>query len=337
MLQLSIRVLSCTFLGVLLAGSHGVAAAEGPATEKRTASNPARRPDTGGKDSGPQELGVFFVGNSYTMGGGGQPRLLKELFALRGTQLRTGLRILGGETLQGHLEVNQGRMPQWREQELLSLLKRAGKSDDQIRARLAEERLPYAKGRGALDVAMSQGGPWDYLILQVGRDRDDPDKFGLPQALAEYARLARSANPQTSLVLCMTWADQRTPGLQPRMDASGRGLARHYGLRMAPVGTALHHAHAARPDLQIFVSGSDSHPGPDGAYLMACVLFATMTGENPELLPAPSRLPDRPAPAPKQTQTAAAGRTEAATQFLRRLAWTTYVENQRSMAQQSAR
>lgn len=338
------------FLVAMFAGSRGALTQTGRVAEEHRTSevpsarsdhpltypDPIRRAETGANDGIPKEMGVYFVGNSYTMGGVGQPRLLKELLELRGTTLRTGMRILGGETLQGHLDVNLGRMPQWREVELLSLLKRAGKTDDQIRTRLAQERLPYAKGKGSLDASFSQGGPWDYVVLQVGRDRDEPARFGLPQALQEFTRKVRSMNLQTTLVLSVTWADQHAPELQPRIDESGRRLAQQHGLRMAPVGTALQRAHAGRPDLQIFVSGTDSHPGSDGAYLMACVLYATITSTSPELLPDPSIAPTASGPVSPPPHALGASRTKAATGFLRRLAWTTYLDSRRMLTQPPA-
>ncbi len=237
-----------------------------------------------------RDVSVFFLGNSYTAAGGGQQRLVPELLkAGLGVGVRVGHRGCAGETLRGHLERNLGQWPRWRENRMferqIPRFERAGKTDEEIAAMVEHERAVYRQDEGALDDAILDGSPWDYVVLQVGKGRFDAEKYDLADAVEELVTKFRTSSPESVIILYSTWVDQEEPERQPESDRVCLELARRHGLRMAPAGTAMHPAHAGRPSLDIFRTATDSHPGIHGAYLVACVLYATITDKSPVGLP----------------------------------------------------
>jgi hypothetical protein len=240
-----------------------------------------------------QEVRIFFLGNSYTAAGGGQQRLVPKLLeAGQGVVVRVGHSGHAGETLQGYLERNRGEWPRWRKdravEKHLPKYKKRGKGDQEIEAIFEKERAAYRQEKGSLDKAIADGGPWDYVILQVSNNRlDDSEEqeLALASAVNELVTKFRKANPESIILLYSTWVDQESPELQFRTDMLCKQLAGKYGLRMAPAGTAMHKAHAERPKLNLFRTNTDSHPGIHGAYLAACTLYATITGHSPIDLP----------------------------------------------------
>ncbi|MCH2170630.1 hypothetical protein MK489_07580 [Myxococcota bacterium] len=240
--------------------------------------------------SGPpieRPLHILFLGNSYTASAGGQPNLVAELLTASGRSVKTSEFTAGGETLRGHLATNRGEVPPWRAAETRKRARAAaatGRSGSLDRARDAQT-LEFAAQAGQLDAAVEAGAPWNYAVLQPGKGLLAPDAYGLPGALAEVATRIRTTSPDATLVLYAAWADPLDGDDQPHVDTGARKLARDNTLVFAPVGTAMHRAWAERPDLDLFVDPGDPHPGRDGAYLIACVLFAALTGESPVGLP----------------------------------------------------
>jgi hypothetical protein len=61
-------------------------------------------------------------------------------------------------------------------------------------------------------------------------------------------------------------------------------IARKLEALTAPVGPAFAHALAERPDLKLYRKDRVHHTR-EGAYLAACVFYATLFGESPENVP----------------------------------------------------
>ena len=232
-----------------------------------------------------REVGVFLLGNSYTATAVPQSQILSQLLRSRGAPARAAHYTIGGETLRGHLQSNLGALPDWRERDLIEQKRAKDKSADEIALALRAKRSDWAVRRGALDSALSDGAPWDFVVLQPGKGMIEPGAYDLFAATRELAANTRALNPSSELVLYAPWP---APSQDLQADGSGvaRRLAREVDLRLAPVGAAVLAAHAARPDLRILNSVGDPHPDIHGAYLIACVLYAALTEESPIGLPA---------------------------------------------------
>ena len=70
-----------------------------------------------------------------------------------------------------------------------------------------------------------------------------------------------------------------------RLQASFDRLTREHGLTSAPVGRVWEKVLREHPEINLY-QPDGSHPSPAGAYLAACVLYATVYGESPAGLPA---------------------------------------------------
>lgn len=283
--------------------------------------------------TGDKETSLFFVGNSYTAAAGGQQHLLTAFLAVRGAKTRVGKCIAAGETLMGHLENNLGALPRWRAEGMTRGAKRQGKSDDEVRQMIEEQHAARAKNKGKLDASIAAGARWDIVVLQVAKGRDDPEKFQLRPAVEQHADKFRASSADCTIVLYETWVRQNRPEQQAKTSAVCRELARKHDMRHAPAGPAMHKAHAGRPQLKIFRTETDSHPGVHGAYLIACVLYATVTGESPVGLPARLVIPtsydfgDKE----KKTDEFAVARDDA--KFLQQVAWETWLASQQPPAE----
>jgi len=190
---------------------------------------------------------VLLVGNSYTHFHS-LSRQIERLAASTATPLRVDAVTHGGYTLRMH----------W--------MKSAA------RARIAS-------------------GGYRYVVLQDHslRPLDHLDEF---HAYGErFARAAISAGAKP--VLYQTWprnpssrfySERTTPRsadeMAAQLDLAYSALAAREGALLAPVGRAFTAGLAAHPELELY--GSDgTHPSWAGSYLAACVLYGTLTGNDP--------------------------------------------------------
>ncbi|AKF07974.1 YncE family protein [Sandaracinus amylolyticus] len=163
----------------------------------------------------------------------------------------------------------------------------------------------------ALARALDEDGAFDVVVLQEqsqigGFYPVDADRIASIAGASELGALARARGAR--VVLYATWGRERgdTSGFPPyttyrsmqaMLDAGYLGLAallRDEGVdvRIAPVGGAFHAVHddVVRAGGDPYAEGSDfdalyepdeSHPSLRGAYLAACVIAATITGDDP--------------------------------------------------------
>jgi hypothetical protein len=81
-----------------------------------------------------------------------------------------------------------------------------------------------------------------------------------------------------------------------RLEQAYGALATREGARLAPVGRAFTAGLAAHPELELY-SADGTHPSWAGSYLAACVLYGTLTGNDPRRASyAPWELPAEQAP-----------------------------------------
>jgi hypothetical protein len=92
---------------------------------------------------------------------------------------------------------------------------------------------------------------------------------------------ARGATP----VLFMTWARRDWPEDLEKLQKAYVSIGRELNVKVAPVGVAWAEAQRRIPTLVMYVADG-SHPSWAGSYLAACVLYATITGQDPRGAPA---------------------------------------------------
>jgi hypothetical protein len=169
---------------------------------------------------------------------------------------------------------------------------------------------------------------YSHVVLQDHslRTIDRPAEFDEYVARFDHAIAATSART----VLYGTWA--RAPSarlyrehplvrsfqeMADRIDSAYRSAAERLSAQLAPVGPAFERTLAEHPELELYKSDG-AHPTMAGSFLAACVIYGTITGEDPlhasyvpyELGPEPAALvkqiasetlsaaPTAPAPTP---------------------------------------
>lgn len=160
---------------------------------------------------------------------------------------------------------------------------------------------------------------WDYVIMDAWQfQRGGTDSPGLPDAVTAFVKQVRSHSPDCQIILFPWWI-ARGP------DATNEGVikvfrrcveaAKANRIWVATTGPAFTEALLARADLNLTVSKEDAHPGVHGAYLNACSLYATLTGESPVGQPATLKILGR-----EKDLTI----TAADAKYLQEHAWTVY-------------
>jgi hypothetical protein len=169
-------------------------------------------------------------------------------------------------------------------------------------------------------LAAIQEGDWDVVVLQEDTLETGYEEQKFYKYMRKYDEEIKKIGAQS--VLYMPWEYER-PGISPMTTEE---IARVYanigselGVRVAPVGLAWQRSIQERPDPDLNLFDYDElHPSIHGAYLITCVLYATIFGQSPVGL---DYLPDA-ALIPRWEMT----EDEAA--FLQRIAWETVVEYQ---------
>lgn len=141
----------------------------------------------------------------------------------------------------------------------------------------------WAAGRAQERIA--DEAEWDLIVLQNHSrssldHRDSFDEFG--ETFIDYIR----ANSDAEIYLYLTWARKKLPEDQDTITEAYCTLAVEKGVKVVPVGVAFASWIKAHPDVDILRDDNASHPNELGAYLSACVFYATITGESPVGQPA---------------------------------------------------
>jgi hypothetical protein len=124
---------------------------------------------------------------------------------------------------------------------------------------------------------IEQGG-YDTVILQEQSMRPVVD----PESMYEYARLLdgsiASAGGRTGFF--MTWAREADPPMIEGLADAYNRIGIELDAVVAPVGRAFQMALEADPSIELYAADG-SHPSTRGTYLAACVMYATLWGQNP--------------------------------------------------------
>lgn len=202
----------------------------------------------------PDSLRVLWIGNSFTYYND-MPATVREIASSQGLKLSCArfscARFLkGGERFSGHLE-----------------------------------------NRALLDT-LARGG-WDYVVLQ--EQSSDPALHTREVARKVYpaARvldsLVHAASPAARVIFYMTWGHRNGmrktvdgyplsddyEGMQERLKTSYLEMAYDNDAWCAPVGMAWREVRNERRDVELY-RPDNYHPSPEGSYLAANVIFATI-------------------------------------------------------------
>ncbi len=142
----------------------------------------------------------------------------------------------------------------------------------------------------AQTIAKINAHQWKYVILQ----EQSQMPYLYPQTTQQYANMIafqyiKANNPCTEVVMYMTWARQAGEAWLTTIGKTHDEMATYYEnfysnlwqyvpSRVSPVGAAFHIA--TNNGINIY-SGDGSHQNADGAYLSACVFYATLYKESP--------------------------------------------------------
>jgi len=137
-------------------------------------------------------------------------------------------------------------------------------------------------------------GRWHYVVLQdqstlgveqwiEGKRHVTSDEVFRPYAEKWAAEIRKSG---AVLVFFLTWAGIDTPEDQPALNYAYTSAARETQGRVAPVGVAWERVRQQWPSVNLFSIGRGSHPSPEGSYLAACTIYATIFQKSPVGMPA---------------------------------------------------
>jgi hypothetical protein len=202
----------------------------------------------GGDTHGPKALKVLFIGNSYT--GGIRDTLNDLVEASPYSQSTFEYAVKGGWTLKQHL------------------------NDSKTIARIKSTK-------------------WDYVVLQEQSQTPTlPGKYDdFCDAVVALSTMIRRQGAKP--VLYMTWGrrdkDGQNPQINPdyetmqmRLSMAYTNAAKKADAIIAPVGEAWRIVRRERPQLGIQLYRDDgSHPSKKGAYLAACLFYATLFDVDP--------------------------------------------------------
>ena len=148
--------------------------------------------------------------------------------------------------------------------------------------------------------------PWTWVVLQEQSqipgfyETDGNDAFELSLESA-FTMNEWIGNVHAETVLLMTWgqrhADPMNPDIFPNFPTMQQRLATGYTkmqtklstperpVRIAPAGLAYQTVYDSDPNYFSKLYAMDGkHPSPDGSFLIACVLYGTLSGKDPRLL-----------------------------------------------------
>ena len=125
--------------------------------------------------------------------------------------------------------------------------------------------------------------PWKYVVFQAQRISMSGQHNYSQQEGIDIARFAHSKGVKT--IFYAEWGMKGVPNDGERQDQIYRGMAKQAGATVASVAKAWDLALSKRPDLPLY-QPDGNHQSSMGAFLTACVLYGSITGESPHLLSA---------------------------------------------------
>lgn len=139
--------------------------------------------------------------------------------------------------------------------------------------------------RGA--VKTIRRGGWKYVVLQQGPSSLLESRNNLREWAKRFATEIRGAGAVPAFY--MVWPDRSRRSFFPQVREAYRLASEDNGGLFLPAGEGWLTAWQREPGLDLY--GPDNfHPSPLGSYAAAAVIFAGLTGQSPEGLPARLKL-----------------------------------------------
>lgn len=133
--------------------------------------------------------------------------------------------------------------------------------------------------RSAKSLGLVDRGPEVALLVEGSRFVFDPAK---QTAASAHALIARARSAGSEPILYESYADQPWGATETnRLFSILSGIARAERVQLVPVGEAIAVAEQAYGNAAIYDGSSTGHIGPEGHFLAACVLHATLRGLRP--------------------------------------------------------
>ncbi|MEK7401427.1 MAG: hypothetical protein AABZ80_03595 [Gemmatimonadota bacterium] len=216
---------------------------------------PAAQVTADGMPAAPEgaEIRMLFIGNSLTYTWA-MPQMLTGLARAGGINLKTEQHAPGGWRLVQHAS--------------------------------AAEALTLIDAGGWTAVVLQEQSQWPAFSEQQVRSDVDP-------AATALAQRARASSPGVRILFYGTPANKNGDprnaasipelsayeGMQTRLTATYRRLAREIGGVTVPAGEAWRAVRRANPEIELY--GDDVHPSKAGAYLIACAFYGSMFARSP--------------------------------------------------------
>ena len=139
--------------------------------------------------------------------------------------------------------------------------------------------------------AKIRGSAWAWVVLQDQSQAPSVTPASSLKSMDEWCNLVRERG--ASPVLFLTWAHlldgKYNHEMQDATTATYCRAAVTNGARIAPVGEAWRAWYLKYPKKPLHAEDG-SHPNATGAYLTACVIYCTLTGQSAVGLPVPRRI-----------------------------------------------
>ncbi|HLF08578.1 MAG TPA: SGNH/GDSL hydrolase family protein [Dehalococcoidia bacterium] len=133
----------------------------------------------------------------------------------------------------------------------------------------------WERGQAA---ARIREAPWDYVVLQEQSTLPIFNPAQMHEAVRLFDGAVKESGARTLLYL--TWARRNLPRQQSAISRAYIAIVEELGATVVPVGVAWQRALGERSDLVLHMK-DQSHPNPLGAYLAACVFYATLYETSP--------------------------------------------------------
>ncbi len=210
-----------------------------------------------------KRVSILFIGNSYTTYDGYNiPHKVKRMATAAGKKVRIRQHTKNGQPL--HMHLNNPRA-------LAKIRRRPWDyvvlQEQSWTATVNPERGMYPAARSLDSLIRRQGGRTVFYLL-------------MPKEYSPDAVLTVNGDATVYYYSVFRDFDHARDSLQQ----IHLKIARKLEALTAPVGPAFAHALAERPDLKLYRKDRVHHTR-EGAYLAACVFYATLFGESPENVP----------------------------------------------------
>jgi hypothetical protein len=136
---------------------------------------------------------------------------------------------------------------------------------------------------------------WDWVVLQEhsllggyvidGEPRMMPPRI-FHSSARELLKIIRDRNPNAKPLFFMTWARRgRETQEESTLTNAYLDIGAELSIPVSRIGVAFEEVKRTHPDIDLFARDG-GHPSPAGTYLAAAMLYASITGRNPDGAPA---------------------------------------------------